>query len=95
MKEIKLTINSKEYSKTEPDIQDWFDNIDAQDGIQKGVATKAGATAYFKVVSNYLKIPLKELLDHGRLPEVTKAYTQINENLLECFGAIPKEEKNV
>ena len=93
MKQVKLTINGKEYSKAEPDIQDWFDNIDVQDKIAEGLNTKEGSMAYFKVVSSYLSIPQAEMMKHGKLSEVTAAYKAINENLLECFG-VTDETKN-
>lgn len=94
MKEVKLTLNGKNYVKSEPTVQDWYDSMDATEPLKAGVGTKKGLEAYFNVVSKYLGAPIEEIRKHEKLKDVTDAFQQINANLSECFYGSEEDSKN-
>lgn len=87
MKEIKLTVEGKDYIKNKFTGEDWLRMLDYIEAAGEAPITKQFFDARYDAVSDMMKIPRDKLIK-ADLEEVTAAFKALEEGLTSAFFGI-------
>ncbi len=95
MKEVNITIDGKEYKKTNPMIKDWKNLMEYQaNNKEKNLILNEEPMAdIIKTVAEYVDAPEQELGEKCPIDMIMEAFRAVNANIVEAFTGV-KSEKN-
>mgnify|MGYP001187780886 CR=1 FL=1 len=87
MKQVKLDLNGKEYTKLAPTIEDWLFNLEIEPRIEGKnlIADANAAQAAIEVVAKYLHVGVEDITAYGDLLATLEAYHTIQQNIVKAF----------
>ncbi len=90
MKEVKLTINGKEYKKTHPMIKDWKNLMEYQtNNKEKNLVLDDGPmNDIVRTVAEYVAAPEADLDQHCPIDMIMEAFRAIDANIVEAFTGV-------
>lgn len=96
MKEVKITVNGKEYKKTNPMIKDWKNLMEYQSNNREKnlVLDEEPMKDIIKTVAEYVEAPMQDLDKHCPIDMIMEAFRAIDSNIVEAFTGVNSSEKN-
>lgn len=90
MKEIKISVNGKEYAKKNVCIADWLTLVEFTEKYKEKniLLDKEAGLAAMGVLAGYLEMPESKLREGCDLAEVMQAWRDLNANVVEAFTGV-------
>lgn len=93
MKEIKIVVDSKEYTKTRFTGEDWLLMLDYVEAAGDKILTKQFFDARYDFLSDVMKVDRKKL-EKADLEEVSIAFREIEKGITNAFFGTPVATEN-